>query len=124
MTTYGLIAAGMAVLSLFMSVFQSPGWLISVPFSGYLAWQLLSKPIQEKNCKTITKGRVLNIKANGTFLGGKHQPLYNAEIAYLDKVKTFKNLPPNFIHNVAPGDILEIKYNAKKPSIAFVNFTN
>lgn len=45
MTTYGLIAAGMAILSLTMSVFQSPGWLIGGAFSAYLAWQLLSKPI-------------------------------------------------------------------------------
>lgn len=124
MTTYGLLAAGMALLSIIMSVYQSPVWLIGGSFSAYLAWQLLSKPIQERNCKTLTMGRVINIKANGTFLGGKHQPLYDSEVAYLDRVKTFKNLPPNFIHDVSPGDTIEIKYNAKKPNIAFINFIN
>ncbi len=46
MTTYGLLASGMAVLSLFMGIFQSPTWLIGGTLSTYLAWQLLSKPIQ------------------------------------------------------------------------------
>ena len=108
MTTYGLLASGMAVLSLFMGIFQSPAWLIGGTLSTYLVWQLLSKPIQEKNFKKIKKGRVLNIKANGTFLGYKHQPLYDAEIAYLDRVKKLKNLVPNSIHDVVPEDILKI----------------
>lgn len=122
MRTYGFIVLGMALLSIVMAFVQSPSWLIGGGFSIYLAWQLLSKEIKERQCKTITKGKVLSIRANGTFLGGQHQPLHNAEIAYLDTVKEFQNLPPNFIHDVSPGDIIEVKYNAKKPDVAYVNF--
>ncbi|MFQ3229049.1 hypothetical protein [Reinekea sp.] len=122
MRTYGFIVLGMALLSIVMAFAQSPSWLIGGGFSIYLAWQLLSKEIKERQCKTITKGKVLSIRANGTFLGGQHQPLHNAEIAYLDTVKEFQNLPPNFIHDVSPGDIIEVKYNAKKPDVAYVNF--
>ncbi|WP_028672079.1 hypothetical protein [Saccharospirillum impatiens] len=123
MRTYGFLVLGIAAFSIVMAVVQSPGWLIGGLFSVHLAWQLLSKEIRQANCKTITKGKVLTIWANGTFLGGHHQPLHNAEIAYLDTVKEFKNLPPNFIHDVSPGDVIEIKYNAKKPDVAFVNFS-
>jgi hypothetical protein len=122
MRKYGLIVLSMAILSIVMAFIQSPAWLIGGSFSAYFAWQLLSKEFHELNCKALTKGKVLTIKANGTFLGGQHQPLHNAEIAYLDSVKEFKNLPPNFIHDVSPGDIIEVKYNAKRPDVAFVNF--
>jgi hypothetical protein len=122
MSTYGLVALFMTLLSLVMSLLQDPVWLIGASFSAYLTWQLLSPEYFKKDCKVITKGKVLDIKANGTFLGGRHQPLHNATIAYLNSVKEFKNLPPNFIHDVSPGDVIEIKYNAKKPHIAFVNF--
>lgn len=124
MRTYGFIVLGMAVLSIIMSIVQSPAWLISGIFSSYLAWQLISKEIKQLSCKALTKGKVLSIRANGTFLGGQHQPLHNAYIAYLDTVKEFKNLPPNFIHDISPGDIIDVKYNAKKPNNAFVSFIN
>jgi len=67
-------------------------------------------------------GEVLKIKANGTFLGGPHQPLYDADITYLNYTKRFKNLPPNFIHDVSPGDKVEIAYNSNKPEDSAVNF--
>lgn len=121
MKTYGYIVLGMSVLSIVMAIVDSPAWLIGGLFSIHLAWQLLSKEYSKAHCNVITKGKVLSIRANGTFLGGQHQPLHNASIAYLDTVKEFKNLPPNFIHDVAPGEIIEIKYNARKPDIAFVN---
>lgn len=122
MYTYGYLAVGMTLLSIFMSFYQSPSWLIGGAFSAYISWQLLAKSFQENACISITKGRIISIKANGTFLGGEHQPLFNSEVAYLDRIKLFKNLPPNFIHDYAPGDIIEIKYNPKKPNTAFVNF--
>ena len=122
MKNYGLMAAAMAILSLYMAITHNAVWLIGGSFSLYLAWQILAPLYLEKECTAITNGKVLSIRANGTFLGGRHQPLHDAEIAYLDRVKTFKNLPPNFIHDVSPGDIIEIKYNAKNPSTAFINF--
>lgn len=122
MKTYGYIVLGMSVLSIVMAIVDSPAWLIGGLFSIHLAWQLLAKEYRKTHCNAITKGKVLSIRANGTFLGSKHQPLHNASIAYLDTVKEFKNLPPNFIHDVAPGEIIDIKYNARKPDIAFVNF--
>jgi hypothetical protein len=122
MKTYGLIALSFALYSLYASIFVDIGWIIGCLFTSYLSWKFLSAQYFEKECSIITKGKVLDIKANGTFLGGKHQPLHNAIIAYLDRVKEFKDLPPNFIHDVSPGDVIEIKYNAKKPHIAFVNF--
>ena len=122
MNTYGYIVLGMSVLSIVMAIVDSPAWLFGGLFSMHLAWQLLSKEYQQARCNATTKGKVLSIRANGTFLGGQHQPLHNAYIAYLDTVKEFKNLPPNFIHDVAPGEIIEIKYNARKPDVAFVNF--
>jgi hypothetical protein len=122
MNTYGQMAAFMALLSITMGITQDPSWFIGAAFSMYLTWQLLSPGYFEKGCIEITKGKVIDIKANGTFLGGKHQPLHNADIAYLGRVTTFKNLPPNFIHEASRGDIIEVKYNPKKPHIAFVNF--
>lgn len=114
----------MAALSVIMTFLQNPSWLIGGLFSAVLSWNLLSKSFQEKYCSAISYGKIVSIKANGTFLGGEHQPLYNSEIAYLDRIKTFKNLPPNFIHDYAPGDIIEIKYNERKPNTSFVNFVN
>lgn len=111
-----------AAYSLYAAIFISKYWFIGFVFTAFYSWEFLSSYQFEKTCNAITKGRVLDIKPNGKFIGGRHQPLYNSEIAYLDRVKTFKNLPPNFIHSVSSGDIIEIKYNTKKPHIAFVNF--
>lgn len=122
MKTYGYITLFFALYSLYGSIFIDIGWIPGLLISTYLSWRFLSAQVFEKQCSVITKGRVLDINANGTFLGGKHQPLHNANIAYLDRIKEFKNLPPNFIHDVSAGDIIEIKYNPKKPHIAFVNF--
>lgn len=122
MKQYGIVVIGMALLSLIMAIVQHPGWLIGGAFSFYLSWQVISEGWSKRSCANITKGKVLSIRANGTFVGGHHQPLHNAQIAYLDSIKEFTNLPPSFIHDVSPGDIIEIKYNAKKPDVAFVNF--
>ena len=124
MKTYGYIALFLTAFSLIMGITDNPVWLIGGVFSAFFAWNTLSSLFFEKTCTKTTRGKVLSIKANGTYLGGRHQPLHNAEIAYLDKVKTFKNLPPNFIHEVSPGDVIEIKFNPKKPNTAFVNFLN
>lgn len=124
MKSYGYIALFLTIFSIIMSIADNPIWLVGGAFSAYFSWNTFSAIFLEKTCSKTTSGKVLSIKANGTFLGGRHQPLHDAEIAYLDKVKIFKNLPPNFIHEVSPGDIIEIKFNPKKPSIAFVNFLN
>ncbi len=122
MKTYGYLALFLAAFSLVMGIIENPTWLIGGTFSLSFAWNTLTPLYLEKTCSKVTKGKVLSIKANGTFLGGRHQPLHNADIAYLDKIKTFKNLPPNFIHDVSPGDIIDIKFNPRKPARAFVNF--
>lgn len=124
MKTYGYITLFLAIYSLYSTIFYSPTWMIGCLITSYLSWQFLSADYLQSKCDMVTKGRVINIKANGTFLGGKHQPLHNSEIAYLDRIKIFRNLPPNFIHDISPGDIIEIKYNSRKPHIAFVNFIN
>jgi hypothetical protein len=122
MTTYGSIAIFMTLLSITMAYLQSPTWLIGGGFSAYLAWTLNTPTIFGKYCTQITTGKVLDIKKNGTFLGGYHQPLYNAKIAYLDRIKIFKNLPPGFSSEVSVGSLIEIKFNPKNRNIAFVNY--
>jgi len=122
MKTYGQITLALALYSLYASIFVSIGWVPGLLVTSFLSWKFLSVQYYEKECTVITKGKVLDIRANGTFLGGMHQPLHNANIAYLDRIKEFKDLPPNFIHDVSPDDIIDIKYNARKPHIAFVNF--
>lgn len=124
MKTYGYIALFMAVLSTIMIFVQNPSWIIGGLFSYYLAWSFLSPEFKKGKHDTITNGKVINIKANGKLLGGPHQPLHDAEIFYLDRVKKFKDLPPNFIHDVSPGDIIEISYDSKNPDNACVNFIN
>ncbi len=64
MTTQGLLAAGMAVLSLFMSIFQSPEFLIGGTFSTLLAWQLLTKPAQKNFKKKALHLLILLTRAN------------------------------------------------------------
>jgi hypothetical protein len=122
MKTYGYITLALALYSLYASIFVSAGWMPGLLITSYLSWKFLSAPYYEKECTVVTKGKVIDIKANGTFLGGMHQPLHNAHISYLDRIKEFKDLPPNFIHDVSPGDVINIKYNARKPHIAFVDF--
>jgi len=122
MKAYGYVTLLLAAYSLYASIFVSTAWIPGCLITCYLSWTFLSPSLFEGKCDAITQGRVISVNANGTFLGGRHQPLHNSKIAYLDRIKTFKNLPPNFIHDVKPGDIIEIKYNAKKPHVAFVNF--
>lgn len=122
MKEYGIFTLGMVVTSIIMAFAHSPVWIIGAIFTAPIAWQLLSKDILNTQCDTITQGRVINIQASGVFIN--RLPLYEADIAYLDRVKTFKSLPTNFIHDVSPGDIIEIKYSAVKPHISFINFTS
>lgn len=122
MKAYGHITLILALYSLYASIFVSIGWIPGLLVTSYLSWRFLSVKYYEKECTIVTKGKVLDIRANGTFLGGMHQPLHNANIAYLDRIKEFKDLPPSFAHGVSSGDVIEIKYNARKPHIAFVNF--
>jgi hypothetical protein len=122
MKEYGIFSLGMALFFLIMAITHSLIWIIGAISITPIAWQFLSKDILGKKCNVITKGRVINIQTSGIFVN--RLPLYNADIAYLDRMKTFKSLPTNFIHDVSPGDIIEIKYNEKKPHIAFINFTN
>ncbi len=124
MKIYGYMALFMAILSTVMTFFQNPSWMIGGVFSYYLAWSFLAPEFHKKSHDSITNGKILSIRANGTFLGGPHQPLYDAEISYLDQVKKFKNLPPNFIHDISPGDIIEIAYNSRNPLNASVNLLN
>lgn len=123
MKTYGIIALLLGITAMFMAAYQrNPSWIIGGTASLYMAWTFLYPLYSKTKCDATTSGRVLEIKANGTFLGGHHQPLYDAEIAYLDTVKAFKDLPPNFIHDISPGDVIPIKYNSESPNIAFVDF--
>ncbi|EAT13254.1 hypothetical protein HF888_07160 [Bermanella marisrubri] len=123
MKIYGLIALFLGITAICMAIYQkNPSWVIGGLASLYLAWTFLYPLYSQTKCDSATSGRVLEIKANGKLLGGPHQPLYDAEIAYLDIVKVFKDLPPNFIHDVSPGDVIPIKYNSKNPNTAFVDF--
>lgn len=123
MNTYGYMALFMGVLSIIMTFAQTNlSWLIGGAFSFYLAWSLLSPGFEKKSYDSTTRGQVISIRANGTFLAGPHQPLHDAEIGYLDRIKKFKNLPPSFIHEVSVGDFVEISYNSKKPDQANVNY--
>ena len=122
MKEYGIFTLGMGVLSIIMAFVHSPAWIIGAIVTAPMTWQFLSKDIYSSQCNEITQGRVINIQPSGIFIN--RLPLYQADIAYLDRVKTFKSLPTNFIHDVSPGDIIKIKYSAIKPHISFINFTN
>lgn len=113
------ISLAFTVIAIYESSYM---WLIGVIFPLYFSWNILSSEFTSKSCQAITNGRILSIGANGTFIN--RLPLYQAEIAYLDRVKIFDNLPNNFIHQAKKGDLISIKYNPSKPHIAIINFKN
>ena len=123
MKEYAYASLLMAFVFITIAIYESSYlWLIGVIFPLYFSWNVLSTEFIGRSCKASTNGRILSIGANGTFIN--RLPLYQAEIAYLDRIKTFDNLPNDFIHQAKKGDLISIKYNPSKPHIAIINFSN
>ena len=111
----------MAIIFIGLAILHSnPSWVFGAIGPSVFAYNIFSKNRNKKKCNTTTKGHVLNVYLNGTYITG--QPLNNAEIAYLDRVKEFKDLSPGFIHQVSIGDIVEINYSDQDPDTAQINY--
>lgn len=119
MKVFGFVYLYMGAACIVLSIIVSPIALIPAIVVLYQAWAMLFPIFQQKNCKSITYGYIRDIKSSGKYLN--RQALYNAKISYLGRVKEFKHLPPNFIHESSPGDFIEVMYNSNNPDIAFLN---
>ena len=119
MKVFGFVYLYMGVACIVLSIIVSPIALIPAIVVLYLAWDILFPVFQRSKCKTVTYGCIKDIRTSGQYLN--RQALYDAQISYLGRIKNFKHLPPNFIHEASAGDLVEILYNSKNPDIAFVN---
>src|SRR5690606_18079981 len=120
MKKYWYFSLYISISLIYMAFSLSPLALVALPFVfGYsikITIPVLAELIHDKK----TKGRIISIVRNSTVIDSDSGPLYDVEVAYLDRVKIFRNYTKDIVGSLVVGGCVDVGYVSMIPAFSCI----
>lgn len=105
---------------IYLAFSLSPLALVALPFVfGYLI-KIMIPILAELIHDQKAKGRIISIVRNNTVIDSDSGPLYDVEVAYLDRVKIFRNYTKDIVGSLVVGGCVDVGYVSMIPAFSCI----